>query len=101
MHGASSIPADFIKTINQYGGNIQNAIGISLEQLNFAATKTHICKINIDSDLRLAFTAAVRKNLHDDPSNFNPRQYFDMGRDAIRDYCIFLIREVFHSNNKI
>ena len=101
LHGASSIPADFIKTINQYGGNIQNAIGISLEQLNFAATKTHICKINIDSDLRLAFTAAVRKNLHDDPSNFNPRQYFDMGRDAIRDYCIFLIREVFHSNNKI
>ena len=101
LHGASSVPNDFVETINQYGGNLQNAIGIDTEQLNFAATKTHICKINIDSDLRLAFTAAVRKNLHDDPSNFNPREYMDAGRDAIRDYCIFLIREVFNSANKL
>lgn len=101
LHGASSIPTDLVDTINKFGGNIQNAIGIDIEQLTFAATKTNICKINIDSDLRLATTAAIRSTLCEHPENFNPRNYLDAGRNAVRDMCIFLIREVFHSNDKI
>ena len=101
LHGASSVPTDAVETINKYGGNIQNAIGIDLDQLKFAATKTNICKINIDSDLRLETTAAVRKDLSLHTDNFNPREYLDAARDAMRDYCIFLIREIFHSANKI
>lgn len=101
LHGASSIPEYMVADINKFGGNIQNAMGIDYEQLKFAATKTNICKINIDSDLRLATTAAVRRDLYEHPENFNPREYFDAARDAIRDTCIFLIREVFKSYNKI
>lgn len=101
LHGASTIPENLVDTINKFGGNINNAMGIDIEQLKFAATQTNICKINIDSDLRLATTAAIRKNLYQNPSNFNPREYLDAGRDAIRDLCIFLIREVFHSYDKI
>ena len=101
LHGASSIPSDTVDKINKFGGDIKNAMGIDIEQLNFAATHTNICKINIDSDLRLAMTVAVRKNLCEHPDNFNPRNYFDAGRDAIRDMCIFLIRAVFNSTNKI
>lgn len=101
LHGASSIPADLVDDINKFGGKIQNAMGIDIEQLKFAATKTHICKINIDSDLRLAATAAIRRDMNIHPENFNPREYMDASRDAIRDMCIFLIREVFRSYNKI
>lgn len=101
LHGASTIPENLVNDINKFGGNIQNAMGIDIEQLKYAATKTNICKINIDSDLRLAATAAVRRNLTQHPENFNPREYFDAARDAIRDTCIFLIREVFHSTDKI
>ena len=101
LHGASSVPAEYIDTINKFGGNIQNAMGIDTEQLEFAATKTNICKINIDSDLRLAFTAAVRKSLFNAPQNFNPREYIGAGRDEIRNMCIFLMRTVFHCANKI
>ena len=101
LHGASSVPAEYIDTINKFGGNIQNAMGIDTEQLEFAATKTNICKINIDSDLRLAFTAAVRKSLFNTPQNFNPREYIGAGRNEIRNMCIFLMRTVFHCANKI
>ena len=101
LHGASSVPAEYIDTINKFGGNIQNAMGIDTEQLEFAATKTNICKINIDSDLRLAFTAAVRKSLFNAPQNFNPREYIGAGRDEIRNMCIFIMRTVFHCANKI
>jgi len=101
LHGASSIPADLVDDINKFGGKIKNAMGIDTNQLKFAATKTHICKINIDSDLRLSATAAIRRDMYLHPENFNPREYLDAARDAIRDTCIFLIREVFRSYNKI
>lgn len=101
LHGASSVPENLVNDINKFGGKIKNAIGIDIDQLKFAATKTNICKINIDSDLRLALTAAVRQNLYNNPENFNPREYLNAGRDAIRDTCMFLIREVFHSHDKI
>jgi len=101
LHGASTIPEHLVAEINKFGGDIQNAMGIDIEQLKFAATQTNICKINIDSDLRLATTAAVRRDLATNPQNFNPREYFDAARDEIRDTCIFLIREVFKSYNKL
>ena len=101
LHGASTIPQQFVDTINKFGGDIQNAHGIDIDQLKFAATKTNICKINIDSDLRLATTAAIRKNLATKTQNFNPREYLDAARNDIRDLCIFLIREVFNSHDKI
>lgn len=101
LHGASSIPEFLVNEINEFGGNIQNAMGIAPEQLIFAATKTNICKINIDSDLRLATTAAIRKYLSQHPENINPREYLSAGHDMVRDTCIFLIREIFHSNDKI
>ena len=101
LHGASSIPEYLVDKINKFGGKIHNAIGIDIEQLKFAATKTNICKINIDSDLRLATTAAIRQSLYNAPENFNPREYLDSARNQVRDICIFLIREVFHSHDKI
>lgn len=101
LHGASSIPQDFVDDINKFGGNIQDSMGIDLEQLNFAATQTNICKINIDSDLRLGTTAAIRKYLATNPAIFNPREYLSAARDTVQDYCIFLIREIFKSYNKI
>ena len=101
LHGASSIPEHLVDDINKFGGDIKNAIGIDPEQLKFAATQTNICKINIDSDLRLATTAAIRKYLYTHPQQFNPREYLLAGRDGVRDTCMFLIREVFHSNDKI
>lgn len=100
LHGASIIPQEFIKNINEFGGNIQNAIGTDIEQLQFASKQTHICKINIDSDLRLAMTSAIRHNLFTHPENFNPRQYLADGTNTISNYCAFLIREVMFCENK-
>lgn len=101
LHGASSVPENLVADINKFGGKLQKAMGIDITQLEFAATKTNICKINIDSDLRLATTAAIRKTLFTNPEIFNPREYLSVARDSVRDICIFLIRTVFHSNNKI
>ncbi len=84
LHGASSVPQEFVKIINSYGGQMPDAIGIPEEMLRKAATMA-VCKINIDSDLRLAMTAAVRKHLNDNPSHFDPRQYLGDGRTAIKE----------------
>ena len=83
LHGASSVPQEFVKLVNQYGGAMPDAIGIPEEMLRQAATMA-VCKINIDSDLRLAMTAAVRKHLVEHPDHFDPRQYLTPARDAIR-----------------
>ena len=101
LHGASSIPADLVNNINKFGGKLHNAMGIDIAQLEFAATKTNVCKINIDSDLRLCFTSAVRETLATAPEIFNPREYLSTARDCVRDMCIFLIRTIFHSNDKL
>lgn len=82
LHGASSVIPEFVEIINQYGGSMPDAIGIPEEMLREAATKA-VCKINIDSDLRLAMTAAVRKYMAENPSHFDPRQYLKPARDAI------------------
>ena len=83
LHGASSVPQEFVAIINQYGGAMDNAIGIPESELRKAAHKA-VCKINIDSDLRLAMTAAIRKYMAENPSHFDPRQYLKPAREAIQ-----------------
>ncbi len=82
LHGSSSVPIDHVKTINSYGGKLEDAVGIPEEQLRKAA-KSAVCKINIDSDARLAMTAAVRKTLSEKPSEFDPRKYLGPARDSL------------------
>ena len=83
LHGASSVPQEFVKQINENGGQMPDAIAIPEEMFREAA-KMAVCKINIDSDLRLAMTASVRKYLAENPSHFDPRQYLAPARDAIK-----------------
>ena len=83
LHGASSVPQDFVKIINENGGKMPDAIGIPEEMLRQAATMA-VCKINIDSDLRLACTAAIRKHFNEHPDHFDPRQYLGDARANIK-----------------
>ncbi|MDR2688101.1 MAG: class II fructose-1,6-bisphosphate aldolase [Oscillospiraceae bacterium] len=83
LHGASSVPQEFVAEINRYGGAMDDAIGIPEDMLRQAA-RMAVCKINIDSDLRLALTAALRKHLAENPKHFDPRQYLKPARDAIQ-----------------
>ena len=82
LHGSSSVPQEYVKEIEKYGGSIPDSVGIPEEQLRKAA-KLAICKINIDSDGRLAMTAAVRKHLAENPGDFDPRQYLKPARDEL------------------
>ena len=82
LHGASSVVPEFVEEINKYGGSMPDAIGIPEDMLRQAATMA-VCKINIDSDLRLAMTAAIRKHFVEHPSDFDPRQYLKPARSAI------------------
>lgn len=82
LHGSSSVPIEQVKTINHYGGKLEDAVGIPEEQLRKAA-KSAVCKINIDSDARLAMTAAVRKTLAEKPAEFDPRKYLGPAREAL------------------
>lgn len=99
LHGASSIPTHFVKTINEFGGKMSNARGIDPAQLR-RAVKKNICKINVDSDSRLAFTAGVREVLATKPENFNPRDYLGAGRKNIYDNCVDEIKNIMGSNEK-
>ena len=83
LHGASSVIPEFVEQINRYGGKMPDAIGIPEDMLRQAASMA-VCKINIDSDLRLAMTAAVRKHFVENPSDFDPRQYLKPAREAIK-----------------
>ena len=82
LHGSSSVPQEYVKEIEKYGGSIPDSVGIPEEQLRKAA-KLAVCKINIDSDGRLAMTAAVRKHLAENPGDFDPRQYLKPARDEL------------------
>ena len=84
LHGSSSVPQEFVAKVNQYGGAMPNAIGVPEEQLRKAASMS-VCKINIDSDLRLAMTASIREYMTENPSHFDPRQYLKPARSAIKD----------------
>ncbi|MGN0753373.1 MAG: class II fructose-1,6-bisphosphate aldolase [Aristaeellaceae bacterium] len=99
LHGASSVPQEFVAEINQYGGNMPGAIGIPEEQLAQAA-KLAVCKINIDSDIRLAMTASVRKYFAEHPDHFDPRQWLKPARQAVKDMVAHKIVDVLGCNGK-
>lgn len=99
LHGASSVPQDKVAIINQYGGSMPNAIGIPESELKKAA-KMAVCKINIDSDLRVAFTAAIRKHFVENPSHFDPRQYLGDARTMMKEMVKHKITDVLGSANK-
>ena len=84
LHGSSSVPQDFVKMINENGGNMPNAIGVPEDQLRKAASMS-VCKINIDSDLRLAMTGTIREYFNAHPDHFDPRQYLKPARSAIKE----------------
>ena len=93
LHGASSVPQDLVKVINQYGGQMPDAIGIPEDMLRKAASMA-VCKINIDSDVRVAMTAAIRKYFAEHPDHFDPRQYLTPARTAVKDMVSHKINEV-------
>ncbi len=99
LHGASSVPQNFVEEINKFGGDMPGAIGIPEEQLAQAA-KLAVCKINIDSDIRLAMTASVRKYLAEHPDHFDPRQWLKPARQAVKDMVTHKIVNVLGCNGK-
>ena len=99
LHGASSVPKQFADEINKYGGKMADAIGIPEDMLRQAA-KSAVCKINIDSDIRMAMTAAIRKHLAEHPDHFDPRQYLTPARDAVRDMVAHKIQNVLGCDGK-
>ncbi len=100
LHGASSVPQEFVDMANQYGAQIAGAKGVPEDLLRKAAASA-VCKINIDTDIRLAMTATIRKYLAENPSHFDPRQYLQVARNAVRDMVAHKIRNVLGSSNKI
>lgn len=99
LHGASSVPAELVQLINSNGGKLKDAVGIPEEQLRRAAASA-VCKVNIDSDGRLAMTAAIRKTFVDSPAEFDPRKYLGPARDALRVLYKHKIVNVLGSANK-
>ncbi|MFQ7114150.1 class II fructose-bisphosphate aldolase [Hallella bergensis] len=100
LHGSSSVPQEYVDIINKFGGNLPNAVGIPEEQLRQAA-KSAVCKVNIDSDSRLAYTAGVRETLSEHPEYFDPRQYGKVARNYMIDLYKSKITNVLGSNNKL
>ena len=99
LHGSSSVPQEFVKKVNQYGGAMPDAIGIPEEMLREAA-KGAVCKINIDSDIRLAITAAIREHFALHPADFDPRQYLKPARQAVKDMVSHKLVDVLGCNGK-
>ncbi len=99
LHGSSSVPQEFVKIINENGGSMPGAIGVPEDQLRKAASMA-VCKINIDSDLRLAMTANIRKYFNEHPDHFDPRQYLSPARDAIREMVKHKIVDVLGCDGK-
>ncbi|MBR2600427.1 MAG: class II fructose-1,6-bisphosphate aldolase [Erysipelotrichaceae bacterium] len=99
LHGSSSVPQEYVKMINENGGNMPDAVGVPEEQLR-QASKMAVCKINIDSDLRLAMTGTIRKYLNDHPDHFDPRQYLKPARANIKELVKHKIIDVLGCNDK-
>ena len=100
LHGASSVPQEFVKEINALGGKLPDAVGIPEEQLRKAATLA-VCKINIDSDIRLAMTAGIRRVFAEKPDVFDPRGYLTVARDEVRKMVAHKIKNVLGSANTL
>jgi len=99
LHGASSVSQDYVKIIMAHGGKLEDAIGIPEDMLREAA-KSAVCKINIDSDLRLAMTAGIREVLDTKPDVFDPRTYLTLGRKYVKQVVAHKIKEVLGSDSK-
>ena len=99
LHGASSVMPEYVKMINEYGGNLPGAQGVPEDLLRKAATMA-VCKINVDSDLRLAMTGMIRKHFAEHPDHFDPRQYLKPAREALRDMVRHKIVNVMGCNGK-
>ena len=99
LHGSSSVPQEFVEMVNQYGGNMPDAIGIPEDQLREAA-KLAVCKINIDSDIRLGMTGNIRKYFAEHPDHFDPRQYLKPARQAVKEMVARKIVNVLGSAGK-
>ncbi len=99
LHGASSVPQEYVKEINELGGKLPDAVGIPEEQLRQAASMA-VCKINIDSDIRLAMTAGIRRVFAEDPSVFDPRGYLTVARAEVKKMVTHKIVNVLGSNGK-
>lgn len=100
LHGSSSVPQEYVNIINEYGGKLPDAVGIPEEQLRKAA-KSAVCKINIDSDSRLAFTAGVRETLAKHPEYFDPRQYCGKAREYMEQLYAHKVTDVLGSDHKL
>ena len=100
LHGASTVIQEFVQKCNEFGGSVQGAKGVPEDMLNKAAHMA-VCKINIDTDIRLAMTSAIRESLFRDPSNFDPRSYLKAGRQAVKEMVKHKITAVLESQNKI
>ena len=99
LHGASSDPQEFVKIINEHGGALKDAIGVPEEQLRQAA-RSAVCKINIDSDLRLGMTAGIREAMWTNPAAFDPREYLKVGRANVKTVVMHKIKDVLGSEGK-
>jgi fructose-bisphosphate aldolase class II len=99
LHGSSSVPMQYVNMINKYGGNIKDSVGSPEEQLREAA-KSAVCKINIDSDGRLAMTALMRKTMAEHPEEFDPRKYLGPARDALKEMYAHKTKDVLGSAGK-
>ena len=100
LHGASTVLPEFVKKCNQFGGDIKGAQGVPEEML-FRTTTMGICKINIDTDLRLAMTASIREYMANNPGDFDPRQYLKPAREAIKNMVKHKIKNVLNSSNRL
>ena len=99
LHGSSSVPQEWVKVVNEFGGQMPDAIGIPEELLREAA-KMAVCKINIDSDLRLVCTASIRQHLYEHPDHFDPRQYLKPARENIKEMVKHKIVDVLGCNGR-
>ena len=99
LHGASSVPQEYVKIINEHGGALKDAIGVPEEQLRQAA-RSAVCKINIDSDLRLGMTAGIREVMWTNPAAFDPREYLKVGRANVKTVVMHKIKDVLGSEGK-
>ena len=99
LHGSSSVPQEFVRMVNEFGGKMPDAVGIPEEQLRKAA-RSAVCKINIDSDLRLAMTGTIRKFMAEHPDKFDPREYLKPARAAIKELVSHKIVDVLGCDHK-
>ncbi|MDQ6974898.1 MAG: class II fructose-bisphosphate aldolase, partial [Mariprofundaceae bacterium] len=86
MHGSSSVPQEWLAIINEYGGDMGETYGVPVEEI-VKGIKSGVRKVNIDTDLRMASTGAVRRHLKENPSNFDPRKFYKAAKDAMKDIC--------------